>query len=619
MSAYPYHGYPYHGYWQYPHHSTCRCAKDKCHVKDKYCVKDEPIPPEPIPPKQIVPDHFTEYIVVGVGASGAIVAKQLSDGGHQVIALDSGTREDANPLVVDPSKNSYLLSGDINKFFTRYSGTSDGLEVSRVFGGGTTVGGMQYVSYTDDYWHEVYLAADKDPAWNTPNIRSIAKRLENFNGSGNQSMHGTDGPVDIRVATINESASKLFSEAVNTTTNVSTLKDYNDFEGDAEGSFIKWQLLQTPDKKRVTTSTAYLSDTMRVEEEPVGPNDYRKEVYLDRNNRLKIYSNATVSKITYCDTMPATETPLANGVIAFVEGKEIHFKASKGVILCGGLSSPAILQRSGIGERALLEALDIPVIVDNNRVGFGLANHSSCGILAVPDTNQIPGSTDDPEALYAGGTFLKDVTSDDPLRRSIEITQLTSAEAQVSLFLCNYLRLRSTGTVKIQQYDPLKPPLVKFNPLTYVSDIYSHVEMIKTVITIMNKMGLKPVDVLSSDAQIEAFVKISVGATYHWTGGCKVGANQSLGVVDHNFKVFGVNGLYICDNMVLPASCDGNTAAAAMYLAYIFTDKILNNPPLLYTCPFVILPPIPPPLVLAPETDTSEFDPIKTVYKTPKF
>jgi hypothetical protein len=70
--------------------------------------------------------------------------------------------------------------------------------------------------------------------------------------------------------------------------------------------------------------------------------------------------------------------------------------------------------------------------------------------------------------------------------------------------------------------------------------------------------------------------------------------------------------------MVLPASCDGNSAAAALYLAYIFTDKILNNPPALYTCPFVIAPPDPPPLVLAPEVDTSVFDPIKTVYKDPK-
>ena len=571
---------------------------------------------------EITPYHYADYIVVGIGASGSVVAKLLSDGGHDVIALESGTQEDFNPLVLDPTKNSNLLTSNENKFFTNYAGTDrvGGLEAGRVFGGGTTVGGMQYVSCTADYWHEVYLESGSDPSWDAPNIRAIAKRLETYNdGSGTiPSIHGSDGPVDIRVASLNEPASQLFSAAVNTVTSEGITTDYNDFDGSPFGSFDRWQLMQTPAKTRVTSSIAYISDTMNVEESPIDAEDHKKDVYIDRNNRLKVYSNATVSKIVWCDTIPDTGTPLASGVLAFVNGKEITFRGSKGVILCSGLATPSILQRSGVGERALLEALDIPVKVDNNIVGFYLSNHASYALLAVPDTGSIPGTTADPEALYAGGAFLPDPLSTEPTRRAMQFTHLTSAEGQASLLLCNYLRLNSTGTIKIQQYDPLKPPLVNFNPIKYTNDIDAHVRLLKQGIAIIQEMGLKTAESLSTDTEIEDYVKLTAAATYHWTGACRVGANQSLGVVDSDFKVFGTNNLYICDNMVLPVSCDGNSAAAALYLAYIFTDKILNNPPALYTCPFVIAPPPPPPLVLAPEADTSVFDPIKTVYKDPK-
>lgn len=570
---------------------------------------------------EVAIDHFADIIVVGMGGAGAIVARQLSEAGYKVTGLEAGERKDTDAIVVDPAQNGALLQGgNLQRYFTEYAGGTGGLQAARVYGGGGTVGGMQYSTCTQEYWQSVTdRTSSPDQGWNAPNIRSIAKRLENFDGPDPEGIHGTGGPIDIRVGSINPVASAAFTAAVNSVTSEGTTDDYNSFTPSKElGSFPDWQLFQTPDGKRVTPSTAFLSDMAEATEVPIDDDDHTKQLYFTRSNALKIYSNATVNKVIFCpdDTLPK---PIAQGVQAIVEGTLITFRARRGVILCAGLGSPAILQRSGIGNATLLNDNNIPIVFENENVGLHLKNHVTYAIVALPDTNPIPGTTVDPDLLYAGGAFVKSTIATEPTRRAYQYTYL-AAPPTAAVVVANNLQPRDdNGSVKIQAYDPLKEPLVDFDGNRYTADVACNIEMIRIARDVIESMGNRTLEDLSDDTKIDLYVQSQEEATFHWTGGCRMGQDPSISVVDEDFKVFGVESLWVCDAMVLPENPDGNPQGAVSYIGTLLSDKLMNVPPML-TCPLVILPPDPPPLVLAPKIDTSALNPIKNVYteKVPK-
>lgn len=580
---------------------------------------------------RIVPVHTADFIVVGAGAAGAAVAHLLSTGSnpYSVIALEAGENDVANPLLSDPLNSGVLVPNYINEFFMNYGHSNESTAglfwpyvAGRTVGGGSSVNGMQQVRSTSQYWDSIYTLTG-DASWAGANINSIAKAMETFNGpSGDPGVHGTTGPVDVRQATLNPGASAAFSASCTNVTGDAFAGDYNN-PATPLGPFDLWQLFQTPASERSSSATAFIdiANMVKAYELPIDDEDKEKEVYISANNRLKLYVRATVTKAVICETdTPSPGTKVASGVIASVDGRELNFIATRGVILCGGLASPLILERSGIGDSTRLTNLGINVEVDNPNVGEHVENHTIYTITGVPGANPIPGTNTDDAALYAGGAFLTDPTRAEPTRRHIQLLNL-SLPPTAFLVISQYLSPISQGYIHLNAFDPQKMPDMRFNYLEDPQEIIRNAKMIEIARDIILDMGLTVVEDIDTQAKLEAFVVNNKGQSYHWTSACRMGTSDADSVVDSNLKVWGVEHLWVCDDMVLPHTTDGNTASPAMYVAHVFADKIKGNPPALFNdCPPVVTPP-PPSAAFAPPpatpTPLPPFNPLVSPYGCP--
>src|SRR5437868_3624815 len=315
--------------------------------------------------------YKADFIVVGMGAAGALVLRLLSDKGFSVIGIEAGGNYDNDPLILK-STNSRDLEGNYTwKFFYNQetennpdiilsSGEESKMNYTtgRLIGGGSSINGMQYVRGTDNYWNA--WAAINGPEWNAKAALKGYKKLEKFIGvpiAFNPSVHGFDGKMQTRQAPIIASTmATKFATALATATSSTIIEDYND-PMTPLGTFTRWSLFEQPNGNRASSSTDFLHDI-------VDKNGKSRSC----NRKVRIIQNCTVNKVLF-------ECNKAIGVEAIHNGQTITIKAKKEVILCAGIHSNEILQRSGIADAKFLKSLCIPVIVDNPNVGIVSKNH----------------------------------------------------------------------------------------------------------------------------------------------------------------------------------------------------------------------------------------------------
>lgn len=538
--------------------------------------------------QKVPPCHEADYVVVGLGGAGAAVARRLSCK-WEVIGLESGTKDDDDPLIFNPLNSGILVPQYINKFFmpNGHTQVSDGERFwpyvgGRVFGGGTAVNGMQYVESTPDYWNEIAAIAN-DPTWGYANVKSVYKDIQNYHGAGLPCLHGDDGPVDIRAGVTNLEAAEAYVAASNEVTGDKTVIDYNNPKT-PNGSYINWQLFQTPGKARVSSSTAYLDNVRKFCECNDGTSPVKcREVYLSKSRKLRIYGKSTVNYVIFERTPSSCEeygsdkpVPRATAVSTLVDGQEVIFRARKGVILCAGFNSPLILQRSGIGHAEELKKLGIKSVHHNPQVGENLFNHSLYVLTGLATDQPVPGTVTDAEALYTGGAFAADPTTPGD-NRAFQYIGLASAPFAFTIVL-QPLVPKSSGFVKLYNSDPNKPPYMQFRYLNTQSEIDSAVAGVKIMRDTLIKMGLTPTVDLSTEEQLLEFININIAQSYHWVGACSMNRDARLGVVDGDLKVHGVKGLYVADDSILPRVPDGNTAAPAILIGNILVNKLLDCP-----------------------------------------
>jgi choline dehydrogenase-like flavoprotein len=123
---------------------------------------------------------------------------------------------------------------------------------------------------------------------------------------------------------------------------------------------------------------------------------------------------------------------------------------------------------------------------------------------------------------------------------------------------------------------------MQFRYLDSQDEIDSNVAMVKIARDILIQMGLTPTVDLSDDAKVLAYVLSQLGQSYHWVGACSMNKDKALGAVDSNLRVYGTDGLYVCDDSILPVVPVGNTAAPAFLIGNVLANKLLNCPPMIY-------------------------------------
>lgn len=518
-------------------------------------------------------DLVYDYIIVGTGPAGAVLAKTLTDDKEtSVLLLEAGDNNDQD----EPIRDSTFAPELEELFFPQYFWQGEGIPqealddrsfewtTGRLSGGGSSINGEQYVRPTSAVlaeWERLL-----GPLWSPQLALERFKALENFHGiSGTSEVHGHNGRIDIRQAPTDPTVmARKLVRAIEQATGFKEIVDYNNPQTPL-GPFTRWQLYQMPNGQRESSSTAFLSSDIMT---PAGRGV--------QGRKLRVLYKSTALRILF-------RQQRAVGVEFLKAGQRVRAHARRKIIVSAGINSPQLLMLSGIGPASMLEQAGIPVIFDNPHVGQNLTNHTLNFATFTTNPLDRPLPLNDPNALYTGGAFLPDPTpGSDQSRRGVQLIGLGS-ENQLTIAIL-YLQPKSRGSIQLQNNDPLKIVLADEGFLNNPADMEAIKAIYRTYIrNIAAKLAaidqryrlVSPtLDIINNDARLEDFIRQNFDHNHHQQAFLRMAPLREGGVVDRRGHVHGVEDLIVADASIIPFTVDGNTSAAAYLIGYTIAQQL---------------------------------------------
>jgi choline dehydrogenase len=535
-----------------------------------------------------------DYIVVGAGSAGCVLANRLTaDGEHRVLLLEAGGG-DRSPWIQVPI--GYGRTFNDPRFNWMYQAQADPALDNRsafwprgkVLGGSSSINAMVYVRGQPadfDDWR-----AAGNPGWSWSELLPYFKKLEDH-PCGASEFHGAGGPV--HVSDVSASVHPLcatFLEAC-TSVGIAPTRDFNGAQ--AEGAGL-WHVT-IKDGVRVSSANAYLRP-------------------IRRRANLDLRLRAQVTRVLFSRSR-------AVGV-EYLRGRtqqQAHARLEV-LLAAGAINSPQLLELSGVGDAQLLRQLHIPVIADSPAVGRGLQDHLAVSYFyrsRVPTLNDqlAPFLGKAKAALrYAlgrrgplamsvnqAGAFVRSraeltrpnlhiyfnpasysTTTIGPKRRLLNPDPFPGF-----LMSFNTCRPTSRGTIHIRSSDPLSSPAISPNSLATAADVQDVFEGARVLRRIAGAPPLaqvieterEPGAQVQSDAEVLADFRRRAGSVFHACGTCAMGADPRSSVVDQRLRVRGVSGLRVVDAAIFPNISSGNTNAPTLMVAEKAADLILEDSP----------------------------------------
>jgi choline dehydrogenase len=527
-----------------------------------------------------------DYIVVGAGSAGAVVANRLSASGEfKVLCLEAGTEGSGHLWSRIPAGVAKLIDNPaVNWCYSSEPDDGTGgrrIDVPRgkMLGGSSSINGMVFVrGQPQDYDHWAQLG---NRGWSYQDILPLFKQMESFEG-GSDEQRGRDGPLKV---THTERKGAFYENMIRSAEAVGIKfnPDYN--SGDQEGI----GLTQATINRGRRQSTAYS--------------------YLDpARNR----ANLTIQTGAMADSL-ILEGNTCVGVRYTINGQQHEAHATRELILSGGsINSPKLLELSGIGQADIIKSFGIDPIHELPGVGENLRDHYSPRVKFAVSKNA-PAFTDDGRGWRLAREAIKYAffrkgllaTCTVPVRmyfRSREglaspdvtisglalLYEMVGRERRISrrrgiTFNINVLRSESTGSVHIKSTDPADPPAIRFNFLSAPQDRTGLLAAIRKARELMAAPPMSeiiegeiaPGSKVETDDELLEWVRNNAETTYHPVGTCKMG-HDPMAVVDDQLRVHGVKNLRVADASIMPTLTSGNTNAPSIMIGEKCAQMVLS-------------------------------------------
>jgi len=533
----------------------------------------------------VVPDDQYDYIIVGAGSAGCVLADRLTASGrNKILLLEAGGHDNHFWIHVPLGYGKLFTDARVNWLYNsepvpELSGRQVIQPRGKVLGGSSSINGLLYIrGQAEDFDHWRQLG---NTGWSFADVLPFFRRAED-QVRGASELHGTGGPL-----AVSDVERHPLCEAFITAAEQAGFPRTDDFNGASQDGAGYYQLTAR-NGRRCSTARGYLKPARR------------------RAN-LNVVSNALASRVLF-------EGRRAVGVEYIKDGrKQVARAAGEVVVSSGAFNSPQLLQLSGVGPAALLRAHDIDVLADIPGVGADLQDHYQSrfnyrcteaitinDMMAKPASRILAGLNYllfskgflSIGAGYAGGFFktapslpTPDVQLHFILFSADSVGQALHPFSGFLTSVCQ-LRPRSRGSVHIKSSDPAAPPAIQ---PAYLSDPFDR-DVLVAGMKLLRKIMAEPAIAryvaeeinpganCMSDADLLAFARAKGTTVFHPTSTCRMGSDAGA-VVDETLRVCGLDRLRVIDASIMPTVVSGNTNAAAIMIAEKGADMILKGTP----------------------------------------